>query len=114
MPLDPVIIALAERMPEFLTYRIWERTPQEARDLYRKFSEASEPHDITIGKSESLEAPGPTRPIVLRAYTPVAAGSASLPAIVYFHGGGFVMGDLETHDALCRTMTNTSGCRVFS
>jgi acetyl esterase len=114
MPLDPVIIALAERMPDFLTYRIWERTPQEARDLYRKFCDASEPHDITIGKSESVEAPGPARPIMLRAYTPVAAGSAALPAIVYFHGGGFVMGDLETHDALCRTMTNTSGCRVFS
>jgi acetyl esterase len=51
---------------------------------------------------------------VLRDYTPVAAGGPTLPAIVYFHGGGFVMGDLDTHDTLCRTLANESGCRIFS
>src|SRR5262245_58001334 len=114
MPLDPVISALFERFPNLLTYRVWEKTPQEARDAYRQLCNASEPKDIAIGKSENLEAPGPARPLVLRAYTPVAAGGAPLTAIVYFHGGGFVRGDLDTHDALCRTLANESGCRVFS
>ena len=65
-------------------------------------------------KSEQFEVPGPAGPLALRAYTPVAAGGPTLPAIVYFHGGGFVMGDLDTHDTLCRTLANESGCRIFS
>ena len=62
---------------------------------------------------ETLQAPGPAGPLTVRAYTPIAPGQ-SIPAIVYFHGGGFVMGSLDTHDALCRTLANESGCRVLS
>ena len=114
MTLDPSIRSLVERFPDFLTYPIWEKTPQEAREGYRKLCEASDPKDVPIGKTEALEAPGPAGPLALRAYTPIAAGGASLPAIVYFHGGGFLMGDLETHDALCRTLSSHSGCRIFA
>jgi acetyl esterase len=114
MPLDPVLAALFERFPDLLTYRVWEKTPQEAREAYRKLCNTSDPKNVAIGKSEDLEAPGPAGPLALRAYTPIAAGGAALPAIVYFHGGGFVRGDLDTHDALCRTLANESGCRVFS
>ena len=114
MPLDPIIGALFQRLPDLLTYRVWEKTPEEARDAYRKLCHASDPKDLAIGKSERLEVPGPAGTLVLRAYTPVAAGGPTLSAIVYFHGGGFVMGDLETHDGLCRTLANESGCRVFS
>jgi acetyl esterase len=114
MPLDPVLTSLFERFPELLTYRVWEKTPQEARETYRKLCNASDPKDVAIGKSEDLEAPGPAGRLVLRAYTPIAAGGAALPAIVYFHGGGFVFGDLDTHDTLCRTLANQSSCRVFS
>jgi len=114
MPLDPIISALFQRLPDLLTYRVWEKTPEDARDAYRKLCDASDPKDLAIGKSERLEVPGPAGTLVLRAYTPVAAGGPTLSAIVYFHGGGFVMGDLETHDGLCRTLANESGCRVFS
>src|SRR5262245_39829446 len=114
MPLDPVLTALFERMPELLTYRAWEKTPQEVRDAYKALCNASEPKDVAIGRVENLEVPGPAGPLILRDYTPVAAGGPPLNAIVYFHGGGFVMGDLDTHDALCRTLANASGCRVFS
>ena len=114
MPLDPTISALFERFPELLTYQVWEKTPGEARETYRKLCNASDAKDLAIGKSERLEVPGPAGTLALRAYTPIAAGGPTLPAIVYFHGGGFVMGDLDTHDALCRTLANESGCRVFS
>ena len=114
MPLDPIITALFERLPDLLTYKVWEKTPEEAREAYRKLCNASDPKDLAIGKVEKLEAPGPSGPVVLRAYTPVAPGRAPLAAIVYFHGGGFVMGDLDTHDALCRTLASESGCRLFS
>jgi acetyl esterase len=114
MPLDPLVSALFERLPDLLTYKVWEKTPEEARASYRALCNASDLKDVAIGKVETLDVPGPAGPLALRAYTPVAPGRAPLPAIVYFHGGGFVMGDLDTHDALCRTLANESGCRVFS
>jgi len=114
MPLDPIVSALFQRFPDLLTYKVWEKAPEEARESYRKLCNASDLKDLPIGKSEQIEMPGPAGPLAVRAYTPVAAGGPTLPAIVYFHGGGFVMGDLDTHDALCRTLANESGCRVFS
>ena len=114
MPLDPIVTALFQRLPDLLTYMVWEKTPEEAREAYKKLCNASDVKDLAIGKSEQFEVPGPSGPLAVRDYTPVAAGGPSLPAIVYFHGGGFVMGDLDTHDALCRTLANESGCRVFS
>jgi acetyl esterase len=114
MPLDPVVTAVFERYPDLLTYKVWEKTPEEAREAYCKLCNASDLKDVAIGKLETLQAPGPAGPLALRTYTPVAPGRAPLPAIIYFHGGGFVMGDLDTHDALCRTLANESGCRLFS
>jgi len=114
MPLDPVIRALFDRIPEFSSYAIWEHTPAEAREAYRVLCRAAGPQIVAIGKVEELKFPGPANELRLRVYTPVAGGSAPLPALVYFHGGGFVIGDLDTHDALCRSLCNESGCRVIS
>ena len=53
--------------------------------------------------------------VPIRAYRP--AGSAKsdvLPALVYFHGGGWTIGDVDTHDALCRQLANEARCEVFS
>ncbi|HAK62095.1 MAG TPA: hypothetical protein DCO82_02510, partial [Alphaproteobacteria bacterium] len=50
----------------------------------------------------------------VRIYTPVAAGTEPLPCLVYYHGGGWVIGDLETHEGACRMLANDSGCRVIS
>jgi acetyl esterase len=50
----------------------------------------------------------------LRLYSPVAAGSDALPVLVYFHGGGWVIGDLDTHDGLCRMFANEANCRVVA
>ncbi len=47
-------------------------------------------------------------------YTPVGAPVGLLPGLVYFHGGGFVGGSLETHDGICRSLANASGCRVLA
>src|SRR6185312_8607066 len=52
--------------------------------------------------------------IAMRMYTPVAGGAEPLPVLVYFHGGGFVIGDLETHDGLCRQFANEGGFRVIA
>ena len=59
-----------------------------------------------------LKAPGPAGEIPLRLYRP--SEGASLPAVIYFHGGGFVLGDIETHDSTCRLLSQASGCIVIS
>jgi acetyl esterase/lipase len=55
----------------------------------------------------------PASPVPMRLYAPEAAGACS-PALIYLHGGGFVCGDLDTHDALCRTIAVEARCRVVS
>jgi acetyl esterase len=56
--------------------------------------------------------PGPAGEIPVRIYTP--EGGTLLPILVYFHGGGWVIGSLETHDGLCRMLANRAGCVVVS
>src|SRR5690606_19779561 len=65
-------------------------------------------------KVEDRKIPGPGGDIPVRIYTPVAAGGDALPVLVYFHGGGWVIGDLDTHDALCRSFANEAGCKVVA
>jgi len=52
---------------------------------------------------ENLRIPGPAQPIPIRIYRPTDERTAS-PVIVYFHGGGWVLGDLDSHDNLCRSL----------
>ncbi len=55
---------------------------------------------------------GPAGPLAIRAYVP--RHEAPAPALIYFHGGGFVFGGLESHDHICRTLANRVPCTVFS
>ena len=113
MPLDPVIQSLFAQMPQLATYPMWEQSPQEARAAFKTLCQFAAPPAAAIGKIEEHKADGSAGPIPLRVYTPVAAGG-STAAIVYLHGGGFVLGDLDCYDALCRTLANESGARVIA
>ena len=64
------------------------------------------PRDVPVGKVQNVTIPGPAGDIRARVYSPVAMGGAAHPALVYFHGGGFVLGDLDTHDGLCRLIAH--------
>jgi acetyl esterase len=87
----------------------------DARTYYlerRFFTQPEPPH---VGSLRDLEAPGPAGPIRLRSYRPLGTPEdAVLPVLVYFHGGGWVIGDLETHDTLCRELCNLSGTAVIA
>jgi acetyl esterase/lipase len=61
---------------------------------------------------DELFLPGPAGPIRARHYRP--AGGAEAPALVFYHGGGWVIGDLDTHDALCRLTSRDAGIHVLS
>ncbi|PYM96086.1 MAG: acetyl hydrolase [Candidatus Rokuibacteriota bacterium] len=90
-------------------------SPKDARQLFRETRPASTPTPPEIGTVRNLVAEGPAGPIPLRVYRPagVAAGVA-LPGLVYFHGGGWVIGDLDTHDVLCRQFTAEAGITVVN
>ena len=87
--------------------------PDPVRELYRALHQMTDPTDVPIGKVEDLSFAGPAGEVPVRVYTPVAA-AGTLNALVFFHGGGFVIGDLESHDALCRQLANEAGCKVIA
>jgi acetyl esterase len=90
-------------------------TPQQARDFYRLRRTFTQPDPPEVGAVRDLEARGPAGPIPLRSYRPLgAAADAALPVLVYYHGGGWVIGDLDTHDVLCRQLCKLSGCAVIA
>lgn len=114
MSLDPQVKALLDQLAENPAPKLWELTPAEGREMYVAMASLLEPADVAIGKTEDVTIPGPAGEIPARVYTPVAAGGAALPCLVFFHGGGWVIGGLGTHDVLCRTLSNEAGVRVVS
>jgi acetyl esterase len=86
-------------------------SPKEARQLFRETRPASTPPAPEIGGVKDVTADG----VPLRVYRPRGAPpTAPLPALVYFHGGGWVIGDLETHDVLCRQLAAGAGVGVVA
>ncbi len=89
--------------------------PGEARELYRKGRRLLQPDPPEVAALRDLEAPGPHGAIPLRLYRGVRTGDAErLPALVFFHGGGWVIGDLDTHDVVCRALANAARCAVVA
>ncbi len=113
MPLNPQVDAILTQMAENPAPPLTAMAPQEARHAYKELSAATRMTDIPIGRVINGTFPGPAGDLAYRLYTPVAA-VAVMPAMVFYHGGGWVIGDLETHDGLCRALANASGCRIFA
>ncbi|RYZ12824.1 MAG: alpha/beta hydrolase [Comamonadaceae bacterium] len=90
-------------------------TPAEARTTYRDRRGLTQPDPPAVGAVSEASAPGPLGDIALRVYRPIGSTVGQrLPVLVYFHGGGWTMGDLDTHDTLCRQLANGSACAVVS
>lgn len=85
----------------------------DARRFYRERRHLTQPDPPALDEVRGLSAPGPHGPIALRLYRH-GASPGPRPVLVYFHGGGWVIGDLETHDTLCRQLALMSGCVVVS
>jgi acetyl esterase len=87
----------------------------EARRLYAA-SRAILQHDrAPVAETRDLTAPGPAGPIPLRLYRGMDAPTGGAqPALIYFHGGGWVLGDIESHDGVCRDIANAAKCTVIS
>jgi acetyl esterase len=111
MPLDPQVQAVLDQMAALGLPSMDTLSPEDARrqmEMTRAAAPPGEPvHDV-----EDRTIPGPAGEIPIRIYRPSA--EQSLPALVYFHGGGWVIGSIQTHDAVCRSLTNGAQCVVIS
>jgi acetyl esterase len=113
--LDPQAQALLDLIRQRNIPSTHELSPSEARRAYRDRRTFSQPAPPDVASVRDIAVPGPTGSITLREYRP--AGSIAdqvLGALVYFHGGGWVIGDLDTHDVLCRELANGAGCAVYA
>ena len=79
-----------------------------------KMSEDSEADPPEVASVVDGTLPGPAGAIRFRRYRPLGAKPGPLPTLVYYHGGGFVIGNIETHDSTCRRLANKSRCQVIS
>ncbi|HEY2445288.1 MAG TPA: alpha/beta hydrolase [Rhizomicrobium sp.] len=114
MLLEPLLKAFLDQVDAEPGPRMWQVSPVEARGMLATFMNLVGPKKVPIGEVRDLEAPGPGGAIRLRSYTPASAASTVLPTLIFFHGGGFVIGDLDTHDGICRLLANESGARVIA
>jgi acetyl esterase len=85
----------------------------EARRFYRERRHITQPAPPAVDEVRELTADGPHGAIPLRLYRHGSAAGPR-PALAFFHGGGWVIGDLDTHDTLCRELAIASGCAVVS
>ncbi|MGH7391647.1 MAG: alpha/beta hydrolase [Candidatus Rokuibacteriota bacterium] len=113
--LDPQVKAVLELVIKSGRPAYHQLSPKDARQLFRETRPAATPTPPEIGLVREVTADGPLGPIPLRVYRPAGIpASTALPALVFLHGGGWVIGDMETHDVLCRQLTAEAGVSVVS
>ncbi|HVW72737.1 MAG TPA: alpha/beta hydrolase [Rhizomicrobium sp.] len=113
MPLDPLVKAFLDRAAAIPRPKAWDVPPAVARQSFAAMMQLTGPKDVAVGRIENFTIPGPGGDLRARAYAPVAMGGPQ-PVLVYFHGGGFVVGGLESHDGLCRLFTAEGGFKVIA
>lgn len=113
MPLDQDCAALVALIAERRPPRNETLSPEQARAGMKAAREAAALPPPPISEIRDLKIPAIERDIAARLYVPSEAG-ASGSGLIYFHGGGWVLGDLESHDILCRRIANESNCRVIA
>jgi acetyl esterase len=87
----------------------------EARAVYRDRRSFAQPAPQDVASTQDLQASGPNGAIPLRFYRALGTMPEEvLPVLVYYHGGGWVIGDLDTHDTLCRELANLVRCAVVA
>lgn len=111
MPLNPQAEALLAQLEEQGLPSFEEMSVPQARDVSAAFRDLQgEPQPVE--EIRDVLIPGPAGKLPARAYIP--AGDKPLPALVYFHGGGWVIGNVEVVDKPCRALANAAGCVVVS
>jgi len=112
MPLDPQAQAVLDQMVSLGAPELHTLSPEDARKAFDLLAQLSGLKPEAVAKVEDRLIPGPGGQIPVRFYTP--QGRAPFPVLVFFHGGGFVIGSIELYEEFCRALTNGAGCIVIS
>ena len=111
MPLDPQVEALLNEMREMGAKPFEELSVAEARIAARSFAELQGPPE-EVASIEHRFIPGPTADLPVRIYTP--EGDGPFPGLVYYHGSGWVVLNIEICDTTMRALANSTGCVVVA
>jgi acetyl esterase len=115
MAIDDTIKSFRDRfkLPDFSGLD-WKQSTDRLRQSFYRASRAVERDAPELAEISTLPVDGADGALKGRLYTPLGAGIGPGPGIVFFHGGGFVLGDLDSHDMICRRLAAASRCRVLS
>jgi acetyl esterase len=112
MQIDPQMKAILDQAAAAGGKAFHDMSPAEARQAIDTMFAAFRGQPKEVGKIEDRKIPGPGGQIPVRVYTP--RGNGPFGVLVFFHGGGWVIGNIETHDVLCRDLTDGTGCVTVS
>ena len=113
MPLDPQVKAYLENTASLGVRPYSELPVEEARRVMEEGAGPLFGPVDAVGAVVDRAVPGPAGPVRVRVYEPPGAARPR-PLLVYFHGGGWVIGGLDTHDGVCRTLATRTPCVVMA
>lgn len=113
MPLTPEVQAVVDTLNQA------ETAPPDlplasARDEHVQLLTRTGGEPVAMASVEDLSLTVEDRQLKLRRYRPKGATAGVGPTVVYFHGGGWVLGDLDSHDAICRQLAARAGCQLIA
>ncbi|NKB49880.1 MAG: alpha/beta hydrolase fold domain-containing protein [Alphaproteobacteria bacterium] len=114
MALHPQVVTLIEKMAAADLKPVVEMTPVDARAQFDSVAGPPLEERTPVGSIEDIRVPGPAGALTVRLYRPQAEAAGPLPLLVYFHGGGHVIGSLESHDEVARVLCVGADCVVAS
>ena len=112
MPLDPQAKLVLDALAAVTMPDPWTIEPATFRAQVREMRIAAS--EEPVGGVENRSIPGPSGSVAVRIYTPLERERFALPVLAFFHGGGFVIGDLDSHDGICRALANAARCAVVA
>jgi acetyl esterase len=112
--LDPQAKALLDMIAQAGRIPYSEITPPLARAQFIELCRRTRKTAEWPVSARDIEIPGPAGKLRGRLFVPRAAGPGPFPVLAFFHGGGWCIGDVETHDPACRQLAAAAGCAVFS
>ncbi len=113
MPVAPALQAFLEQGADAGVPPLYELPLDDARTLAATFTVATAAPPMPVARVEDRELDTAAGPLWVRVYDPAGDGSPQ-PVIAYFHGGGWVIMGIDTHDGICRRLANATGALVVS
>lgn len=113
MHLLPEVQAVVDKLNS-AEIRLTDLGVDDARALYVTTLAESGGEPVRMAQVQNSQIPGPAGQIPIRHYEPAGIDRQPAPTVIYYHGGGWVVGDLDSHDRICRQIAARSGCQLIA